>query len=1156
MLKSHEKFHSSEGGGGRMILVVDDEAQNRLILGKILESEYNVIYAEDGKQALDQIRENRKHLNLVVLDLMMPGISGIEVLKVVHGDPDLSSIPVIVATGDRDSEAACLDLGASDFISKPYPQPDVIHARLRRTIELHEDREAIHYTERDTLTDLYNKEFFFHYAELFDNSNEDKEMDAIVIDVNHFRSINERYGKEFGDEILRRIGHQIREAIPDEKGIVCRREADAFLAYCIHGSDYDEILEHASVGIDSEDSGVGTRVRLRMGVYENVDRTIDMERRFDRAKMAADTIRNNYTQKIAKYDTELHEAELYTEQLTSDFQTAISERQFKVYYQPKFDIRRDPPTLSSAEALVRWEHPVLGMISPGVFIPVFEDNGMIVQLDRYVWREVAAQIRSWKESLGAAIPVSVNISRVDMLDKDLVSTMAGLLEEFDLDPNEYLLEITESAYTDDSELIIDTVTRLRELGFRIEMDDFGTGYSSLGMISNLPIDALKLDMVFVRNAFNEQKNVKMLELILDLAEHLGVLVIAEGVETKDQMNVLKTMGCHLAQGYHFSRPVPAEEFEHFIVEKIRQDEERSIGSVDEPVIPDLAESALQNVSSAMASNFESIYYVDTVKRSYIELGTQIWGDALQLQRGGGDFFADMRSRMRRVAYPADQRKILAFLDPKTLIQRLDREKVVTLTYRLQIGEQPVYYRMQAVRAAKGGDSHIVIGIRSVNEETQRAASEERIQAENVEIYEMAQALSNHYERIFYVDIDTDAYTGFRAGGHYEELKMSSSGVQFFEDCQHNLLDAAYSVDRELLSDILRKDVFLKRLEEEGEFTADYRLLFDGQPVFYRMKAFYPEVGDDHHFMVGIYNVDAEKTQQMKFADAEEASITYAQIAQALAQDFFTVYYVNVENNDYIEYSMEGPGNQMQIEMVGNDFFLDCVRDIPDRILPEDMERVVAAFDKNRLLQDVDENGSISIRYQLVREDGHLIHVAAKAMRLVEDPTHIVIGLRNIDTQTKREMEYARAMEENETYARIARALSRVYYSIYLVDTETDEFIEYSADQDYQDLHLEVTGEDFFRDTRNNIMVHIHPDDRELALSIWDKENLMEMLEDDGTVSVTYRLMMDGEPVHINFKIIHMTEKEDDNHIIVAISNVEAQVRREQEIAARAEGKKS
>ena len=568
MLKGNEVFHSVNGK--RQILIADDEMINREILGEMLKDDYEILFAEDGIKTLEMIEQYRETLSLVLLDILMPGMSGLDVLKALKEDQRLTHIPVIVMTAERDTEVESLRLGATDFIPKPYPAVDVVHARVLRTIELSEDREIIQSTEKDLLTGLYNKEFFYRYAEQFDHYHKDKEMDAAIIDVNHFRMVNERYGKSYGDEVLRLIGEQLLETVSIRGGLACRQEADTFLLYCPHEEGLGEIIDDASKRI-AEQSMSDNRIRLRMGIYECVDKSIDIERRFDRAKMAADSAKGSFTKTIGLYDDNLHEKQLYAEQLIEAFPAAIREKQFQVYYQPKFDVRPDTPVLTSAEALVRWIHPELGMISPGDFIPLFEENGLIQQLDNYVWEEAARQIRDWKDRLNYSVPVSVNVSRIDMYDPNIVETLQELTERHGLSGRDMLLEVTESAYTQDSAQIIETAQRLREKGFQIEMDDFGTGYSSLNMISTLPIDALKLDMQFIRNAFKEDGNTHMLEVIIGISDFLSVPVIAEGVETEEQLHALKDIGCDIVQGYFFSKPVPSEKFEPFILQKKEAD---------------------------------------------------------------------------------------------------------------------------------------------------------------------------------------------------------------------------------------------------------------------------------------------------------------------------------------------------------------------------------------------------------------------------------------------------------------------------------------------------------------------------------------------------------------------------------------------------------
>lgn len=289
-----------------------------------------------------------------------------------------------------------------------------------------------------------------------------------------------------------------------------------------------------------------------------------MELHFDRAVLACRKLRNTYSTCYNLYNSELHDKELFHEKLINDMDKALEEKQFRVYYQPKYNITGDTPVLSSAEALIRWFHPDHGMISPGVFIPLFENNGLIHKLDRFVWDQAAGQIREWKDRFGITLPISVNVSRVDMFDPTLGEELTEIVANNGITAAQLLLEITESAYTDNSQQISAAVSALRSAGFKIEMDDFGSGYSSLNMLTSLTFDALKLDMAFVRNICSDSKAARLVGIIIEIARLLEVPVIAEGVEHKEQMELLKTLGCDVIQGYYFSKPLPPDEFVHLI----------------------------------------------------------------------------------------------------------------------------------------------------------------------------------------------------------------------------------------------------------------------------------------------------------------------------------------------------------------------------------------------------------------------------------------------------------------------------------------------------------------------------------------------------------------------------------------------------------------
>ncbi|MBQ7186264.1 MAG: EAL domain-containing protein [Ruminococcus sp.] len=708
----------------RKILIAEDEFVNREILINILGNSFDILTAEDGEATLSVIEREYNELSLVLLDLNMPKLSGLELLKRIKDEPKYKSLPVIVMTADSEAEVESLMLGAVDFIPKPYPEARIVNARIIRTIELFEDRELISATERDSVTGLYNKEYFYKYCTELDSSAGEAGMDAAVIDINHFHIINDRFGMSYGDEILRAVSDRLREFINAKGGIVCRKEGDMFLAYLPGGCDFSEMIASASVTLKKDESA-NSSVRLRAGVYRNADRTVGIEARFDRAKMAADTIRNNLTKNIEYYDSSLRDKELYTEQLVDDFRTAIDQGHFVVYFQPKFDIRPREAVLASAEALVRWKHPTFGMISPGVFIPLFEGNGLIQELDLFVWRAAARQIRDWKDRLGYTLPVSVNVSRIDLYDPDLIDILQGIVSENGLSPADLLLEITESAYTEESYSIVETIVKLRELGFKIEMDDFGSGYSSLNMLSTLPIDALKLDMKFIKSAFSLNKDTRMLEVIIDMAKYLGVPVIAEGVETKEQLDSLKVIGCDIVQGYYFSRPVPAADLEPFIEKRILQ---AAAGRTEQELLSiRKAQSALSGISfssiaQALSKDYFSIYYVDTESGRFIEYSSSREYQSLEIEKGGEDFFGLSRRNILRVVHPDDIGMILSAFTKENILSALRDSGSFTMTYRLMLGGVPNYVHLKAAGMEHEGKKYIVVGVSSIDRQIKSSQS--------------------------------------------------------------------------------------------------------------------------------------------------------------------------------------------------------------------------------------------------------------------------------------------------------------------------------------------------------------------------------------------------------------------------------------------------
>ncbi|MBO5530978.1 MAG: EAL domain-containing protein [Fibrobacter sp.] len=546
------------------IMVIEDQPEIQETLQNILEVDFNITVVGNAQDALFFLSENPTNYSLILLEQDINGMSCHDFLIQRSQYEALKSIPTIILANEHSSDDETFNLGADEFIRKPFNSPSVILARCTRVIDLFENKNLISQTERDKLSGLYTRDFFFEYLKQIIPLDMGADRDAIVIDIEHFRLINEIYGRSTGDLIISQIGNYLQQMLATLNAIACRAGADVFYMYCIHQEDYQDL--QATLQDMLEQVANVNNIRIRIGVWQYVDRSIvEPETWFDRAKTACDRISGNFATSVALYNSGLHNKHLREERLIRDIHEAVAQKHLKVYYQPKYAIQGDKPHLRSAEALIRWIHPELGFINPGDFIPLFESNGLIQMVDYYVWKEAAAQIRRWKEEYGMSVPVSVNVSRIDIYDPQLENKLCNIMETNGLSPNEYMIEITESAYSENAQGLIEVLESMRNKGFHIEMDDFGTGYSSLSMLTALPIDILKIDMSFIRNMEKDEKNKKMVELIIDIAKFLKVPAIAEGVETESQLLTLRKMGCDVIQGYFFSKPVPPEEFAKFIV---------------------------------------------------------------------------------------------------------------------------------------------------------------------------------------------------------------------------------------------------------------------------------------------------------------------------------------------------------------------------------------------------------------------------------------------------------------------------------------------------------------------------------------------------------------------------------------------------------------
>lgn len=411
-------------------------------------------------------------------------------------------------------------------------------------------------SNHDELTGLYNKSRFIELVNAERYRNPSGKFYMIVSDINDFKFFNEVFGREEADHILVAIAQQITEICHNDT-IYCRWNGDLFAAFA---RDQDVNLDELDKLVRSKASGI-TRINrqiiIHLGIYAVSGNDITTNSIVDRCLLAIASIKDDYSKRIVVYDDKLRKSRLWEQQITSDLDDAIEKQQIVPYIQPQYN---DEGILEGGEMLVRWNHPTEGFLSPARFIPIIERNGMISKVDRYMWESACVILAKWKNT-GKKLNLSINISPKDFYFMDIYKELTDLITKYDIQPARLHLEITETSVMNNAQKNISTLNRLREYGFTVEMDDFGSGYSSLNMLKDMPIDVLKIDMVFLSKTSNRDKSTIILQSIINMANELQLPQITEGVETRDQLDMLRRMGCKLFQGYYFSKPVPLDEFE-------------------------------------------------------------------------------------------------------------------------------------------------------------------------------------------------------------------------------------------------------------------------------------------------------------------------------------------------------------------------------------------------------------------------------------------------------------------------------------------------------------------------------------------------------------------------------------------------------------------
>lgn len=411
----------------------------------------------------------------------------------------------------------------------------------------------------DELTGLPSKAAFYKNVQAALTAKYEQQYCIALFDIDKFKLVNDFFGAQAGDRLLCYIAKLLEEYFAiKEDAFYCRLESDRFAAcFLFSGKAYAELIDYITAGLQK--CPLNFELVAYFGLYLPDTPDLPVNIMCDRAMLAQKSIKGRFDKNYAFYEEELLKQLLHKQEITGRMNQALKEKQFEIYLQPKVHLITNE--IVGAESLVRWNHPTLGLLAPGDFITIFEENGFITKLDTFVWEETCCLLRKWLDEGRNTFPVSVNVSRLDLLDPSFFQIITNLVEKYKIDPKMLNLELTETAYVkryDEIKLITDN---LRDYGFSVHMDDFGSGYSALNMLQDIAVDTLKIDLNFMSGFAESGRGRNILSSVIRMAKWLGLPVVIEGVETEEQVAFLRSIGCTVGQGYYFSQPLPIDKFE-------------------------------------------------------------------------------------------------------------------------------------------------------------------------------------------------------------------------------------------------------------------------------------------------------------------------------------------------------------------------------------------------------------------------------------------------------------------------------------------------------------------------------------------------------------------------------------------------------------------
>ncbi len=798
----------------------------------------------------------------------------------------------------------------------------------------------------DYLTGLPTMTYFFELAELGKEAMMKQGAKPVLLymDFSGMKYYNEKNSFAEGNKLLQAFGRLLARTFDNE--CCCHISGDHFAAFTREDGLEDKLRELFAA---CEDLNSGNALPVRVGIYPVSMGNVSASTACDRAKLACDAMKKSFVSSYNWYNADLRDEQEKQQYILGNLDRAIQEGWIQVYYQPI--VRAVTQRVCDEEALARWIDPVNGFMSPADFIPHLEKTGLIYKLDLYVLEQVLDKMKRQRQIGGDIVPHSINLSRSDFDTCDIVEEIRRRVDAADVAHDRITIEITESVAGADMGFMAGQVDRFRKLGFPVWMDDFGSGYTSLDVLKSIPFNLIKFDMSFMQMLDEGDSGKIILTELMKLATALGVDTVCEGVETKAQVDFLREIGCSKLQGYYFNKPIPMEKIFERYEKGFRFGYENPAESGYYETIGRVNLYDLAVISNEEVNAFQNFF--NTLPMGILEFN----GDRVQFIRTNQSYRDFLRRffNLELTAEPQDYP--VTFFGPGSAFMKLvqdcckndDRaffdeqmpDGSVIHAFARKIGMNPVT-----------GTAAAAIAVLSVSEPN-----------EDANYAEIARALVADYYNIYVVDLDTEHFIEYTSPVSGEELAVERHGGSFFEAFRRDTLTRIYEEDREAFLAGFSKEKLIRELDTQGVFTATYRLIDTGTPMYVSMKItrMHP---NGNRIIMGIGIIDAQMRQSEHTRQIQRERDAMAKM-MALSEDYLSLYLIDPVTGSYIEYSASDEYERLGLSKEGEDFFLRGIEDGKKNVYPADLSMYLSRFNRENVMRAIRQEGAFKLQYRLM-----------------------------------------------------------------------------------------------------------------------------------------------------------------------------------------------